>query len=817
MSESEQSFFGNVNLKCLYTFDDTTNFLARSNKPIKARIMRLPPQAPHSGSLIGCIDLHQCLSLIMDTSPERFQKSSDYSIYSKDVIEPDEPLVGFGLFSKIQAKRNAVVIPGRICKSFMSFYGGSGSDGMDTLEVKLRFNSVAGTTNTDVPSTSAMTGPSSNPVPISRKRPVQQLVPSDDYSPPSQMYDSEDNYNNYTTSFQEPPLKRRARSIINNDGPQLAARTQSLPFLSQNSLHHRILLSDMNSGSQQAQGPKRDDVSSRFSTLSKFNKQKKIKRTSKNYIKGVVNVGDPKEKDPVIVQKCINCLSTTNPPYKFYREGIFEFGNSGLLCSVCNSYQMNEDMENLRHRGSLGARGLLDGAMAKNISRRSKSSKSASSSDSSSPAIVSSPLTAVAEAKSKSITSKKKKSTGKRNRNNSNNNNNSSNNHSMNTSSSENNMNHMNNQSRSSGTRTSFGGSLDEMMRGSTPDFIRDDNVSSIQHPLTDIDPVFQSTRRPLPVSRQQQQQQQQDEPINATKLNTTLIPLGDDDEGEVDPENEGEVEEEGLSDKENVPPPRAEQRPSVIREEVEVEPQSLLGHDISPSIQRIINSFHAAASPGSPTKESPNKQWMTELFTHLEDGPENEDEELDVQKIIDESKSEARQRRQQQKQLRQQQQQQQLQLQQQQQQQQIQLQPLSSSSVSGSGSGNSTTPMKFEKTPKDKFTPVDPGTTQTETIDNGETPSATNTNSNNNNNTSQQNQQQNPQQQHMNNIPSSPYFTVHHDNEDDDDENDVDVESSRFMDTSRTNNDHLDSIVNWNQVSSPVTDPCSPSGSGSK
>ncbi|GMG21617.1 unnamed protein product [Ambrosiozyma monospora] len=796
MSESEQSFFGNVNLKCLYTFDDTTNFLARSNKPIKARIMRLPPQAPHSGSLIGCIDLRQCLSLIMDTSPERFQKNSDYSIYSKDVIEPDEPLVGFGLFSKVQAKRNAVVIPGRICKSFMSFYGGSGSDGMDTLEVKLRFNSVAGTTNADAPTTS--TAPS-NPVPISRKRPIQQLVPSDDYSPPSQMYESEDNYNNYTTSFQEPPIKRRARSIINNEGPQLAARTQSLPFLSQNSLHHRILLSDMN-GSQ-SQGHKRDEVSSRFSTLSKF-KQKKPKRGSKNYIKSVVQIGNSREKDPIIVQKCINCLSTTNPPYKFYREGIFEFGNSGLLCSVCNSYQMNEDMENLRHRGSLGARGLLDEAMTKQISRRrSKSSKSASSSDSSSPAIVSSPLTAVAEAKSKSITSKKKKNSGKRSRNNN----------------SSNNDNNMNNQNRSSGTRNSFGGSLDEMMRGSTPDFMRDENVSSIQHPLTDIDPVFQSSRRPLPVSRQQQ-----DEPINATKLNTTLIPLGDDDEADVEGEGEAEggVEEEGLSDKENVPPPRAEQRPSIIREEVEVESQSLLGHDISPSIQRIINSFHAAASPGSPTKESPSKQWVSDLFTHLEDGPENEDEELDVQKIIDESKSEARQRRQQLRQL------------QLQQEQQIQLQPLSSSSASVSGSGNSTTPIKFEKTPKDKFTPVDPGTTQTETIDNGETPSV---NANTTNNTTHQNLQQ-PQNQEQQsnklrcpagpssvsatNIPSSPYFTVHHDNEDgndDDDDKYNDVESSRFMDTSRTNNDHLDSIVNWNQVSSPVTGPCSPSGSGSK
>lgn len=140
-TEPRQPYNKNVILKVLYTFDDRTAFLARSSRPLNAKMITLPPQPPHNSSLIGCIDLKKCLNLVQLSSPELFQKDMDYSLYYKDIIEADEPFVGCGLYSKLTSdKKLTVLITGRLCNNFISLY--SGNSATDTLEIRLRFCQV---------------------------------------------------------------------------------------------------------------------------------------------------------------------------------------------------------------------------------------------------------------------------------------------------------------------------------------------------------------------------------------------------------------------------------------------------------------------------------------------------------------------------------------------------------------------------------------------------------------------------------------------------------------------------------------------------
>ncbi|GMG00109.1 unnamed protein product [[Candida] boidinii] len=140
----------NVILKVLYTFDDSTNFLARSSTTIPCQVFALPAQGSNDGLTIGCIKLASCLHLLNQASPELFDAGSDFSIYSKDITEPSEPLVGHGLYSKISfnnqnsnaadINQNITYVVGRICKSFMNFFNGVSKS--DTLEVSLKFSKV---------------------------------------------------------------------------------------------------------------------------------------------------------------------------------------------------------------------------------------------------------------------------------------------------------------------------------------------------------------------------------------------------------------------------------------------------------------------------------------------------------------------------------------------------------------------------------------------------------------------------------------------------------------------------------------------------
>lgn len=548
-----KTYSQSIILKVLYTFDDRTTFLVRSARPITSKIIEVPPSSPDLSSTtvgnprpIGCIDLRKCVSLVSTTSPEWFQKDSDYSVYSKDVVEPGQPYVAYGMWTKLRDRKSPVIITGRLCKNVVSLYSGSGS--VDTLEVRLRFCALKmakiasnNKRKTSTPSESLGTVAKKR-----RKTVVNQLINSSLRS-----------------------------SGVGSNKAQLATRTQSLPFISEHSLAHRILVSDMkkqtkkNTEELDARG---EPISRRFSNFQKLMKsdsQPVRAGRSKSFIKSVVKIGDVStiakpRRHHITIQKCINCASTTNPPYKFHRSGIYEFGNAGLLCHTCHDLEQSGDIEALRKRGSLGAKGLFDKAYSSKhrvktqVQRQSKSS----------PMLCSSPMSIA-----RSLSS-----------------------------------------------------------RRGTPRISSDDlpGMSSSQNQLTDVDPVYHPVRKsltsvaaskkqllaaavngnslkmtpsisdsssPMAVasdSTETAEDEDDDTPLNATKLNTTLIQIDDD-------------------EKENLPPtfPKSQQSVAPI--------QATSGADISPSIQRIIDAF---ANPEQQSTSSPvkspvtnNGDWVNSFF----------------------------------------------------------------------------------------------------------------------------------------------------------------------------------------------------------
>ncbi|KAG7698574.1 hypothetical protein KL930_001352 [Ogataea haglerorum] len=633
MSNSQvQTYTQSVILKVLYTFDNTTQFLVRSKRPLSSKIIQLPQQPPHNGAVIGCIDIRKCLELIHNMSPECFREGLDYSIYSKDVVEVDEPFVGFGLYSKLMERRTPVIITGRVCKNFVNIINGSGV-GADTLEVKLRFNVV----NKHATSFSYSKLETSNANPSESSSPM--FLPSE------------------SSDSNSETRKRPFNSLASI--PQLATRTQSLPFISQNSLAHRIMMSDQNNTSLES---REDAIASRFSNFEKLMKATdpptKAKK-NKSFISSVVKIGDvstgnhSKFSKPLAVQRCVNCTSTSNPPYRFHKDGIFEFGNSGLLCNICSTLHAKNDTKKLRERGDLGVKGLVDSPYAKmspaadNLATAARKRQKVNK----------------ARASDETISSSLATSTRKY-------------------------------------------------------DKLESDRSSPAQNPLTDLDPLYDS-------KKESPESSDNDSPINATKLNTTLIPLDDD-------------------DKENNPPADETQGD---------EPQSLMVHDISPSLHRLIESFSNVEQPGSPTKTSPSNEWISNLFTHDE-----EEEPVDGQFDDD---------------------------------------PEVYNILKGGSKTSSPLNFKFDKTPKDKFesTPKDADTVQTQCIDGGDHLTGLLTqilaNESHEADKSKDRIAQPDDRRHGLMMPSSPFFSMHQDDG-----------KSGDGDSSRT--EKISSV--WNSGSSPTT-----------
>lgn len=637
---STQPFDKLVNLKLLYTFDDQNTYLARSSSPVSARIITLPNQPPHNGMQVGCIDLKFCLNLLSSISPEFFQKHMDYSIYYKDMIEVDQPYVASGLCSNIlNSNSSNIIITGTLSANFMSLYQNNSTNGgnnnssnsnnpnlvTDTLDIKLRLSPLSNPIkrkHTDMFSYNDTTNNNSS----------NNIIPASN----THFYQNNNTpmlNNDLTTPQSQQPRKRSkkmpiANPIINKtipNLPQLASRTQSLPFITEDSLAHRIRLSDMmNNKIDEEIDSNGQPISSRFSNfhsdkLQNLDNQPTKAKKSKSFIQSVVKIGNKplnKKASSSISssstsspKRCINCCSSNNPPFKFFKDGIFELANSGYLCSICTSFQSKNDIKQLRERGQLGSKGLLDGPYSSNLTnngkftKRSKKKLNANTSliidNSSSPLFSSSPvnlqsgfsgsmLNNVVGSYSKGKRFNKQYQTIHEGMNNedlldllkldSNFNNHNNNNHVD-----MNNLDlmniHLNNglEPIEDIFRLSdhkFTSSSPSSSKGQSKNNTPDDNDSNY---YKDVDNM----------------------PVDATKLNTTLIPLDDDDKENFPPSNTVSV----------MPPPSSLLYSKMDKPNVNHNENSF----ISPSIQRIIESF--SNEPTSPTKTTGNDEWNYDFF----------------------------------------------------------------------------------------------------------------------------------------------------------------------------------------------------------
>lgn len=660
-----QPYNKNVTLKVLYTFDDRNTFLARSVKPVSAKIITLPNQPPHNGAQIGCVDLKKCLDLLKSVSPEWFQKGMDYSIYYKDIIETGEPYVGSGLLTKITKDvRSNFIITGRMTANFINLYQGNAS--ADTLDIKLRLCPINSLNRSDdssrTNSNSANNGNTHLDSIGTNKRKQMDCFPiyTENNSSSSPYPNLDETVEQKQQHNASQPRKRARKSsssanqkISNSTAssrgnlPQLASRTQSLPFVTEDSLAHRIRISDMIASRVDEEVDARGEpISSRFSNFPKNSKgdeyaQPTRARKSKSFIQSVVKIGDnavgsKNKKTPLATvgalpsKRCVNCMSTTTPPYKFHKDGIFQLANSGYLCTVCNFYQTKGNTKSLRERGELGARGLLDDPYSKvATAKRTKkkrgtaSNPNSSSIDTSSSPVLSSPMNL-----QNGFISKSKKQ----------------------------------NAANSALSQHNVHETIHEVENFKHEDLMallklestfanyknmthHDENLQQFHHlntqPPTELDPIEDMFRVPeskyaisgLPSSSSSSLKGQSKNntpnengeeyyrdydnvPIDATKLNTTLIPMDDDDKENYPPpdmpppnvqiysSNTANVNQHGNS--------------TSLEGDGHVDGNkdgmhSLFGaNDISPSIQRIIESF--SNEPSSPTRAS-NADWNYNFF----------------------------------------------------------------------------------------------------------------------------------------------------------------------------------------------------------
>ncbi|KAI0464353.1 hypothetical protein LJB42_001964 [Komagataella kurtzmanii] len=312
-----------VTLKVLYMIDNKTTFLARSSLPITARTANIHIQGSEESIKVGAVPLNMCLRLVMETSPELFSgQDLDYSLYSKDVSEPGEPFVGHGLYSKVQNNGN-VLVSGLVCQSFMGIFNqGESSSVSDTLEVRLRLSRMFRVKNDDEQAQSG------------------QNIELDDQE--------------YFQRFR----KRKSVSKASNskEYPVKATRTQSMPqtFIGLgniNTIPQRIKLAELEKSSQELSTID-ESIEQRFQGTKLLSMS--TKKRNKKILPKAAN------SPSVGVSQCINCKSTDSSQWKYHKSGIFEFGNSGMLCLDCNEMQLSNDIKGLRERGRLANQGFLD-------------------------------------------------------------------------------------------------------------------------------------------------------------------------------------------------------------------------------------------------------------------------------------------------------------------------------------------------------------------------------------------------------------------------------------------------------------------------
>ncbi|KAL2137756.1 hypothetical protein VTI28DRAFT_8332 [Corynascus sepedonium] len=136
-----------MGLKVHYSFDrdNQVHCLARWHQILQIETIPLDEK-----TTIGVVDLRTCLQAVSQSSPEILnQHENDYSVYAYDYSEPDVPLVGQGLLSwnmdpqRGSQQQQQQLVTGRVTRNLLALLN-NGS--RDTLEVKLKFATVARTT-----------------------------------------------------------------------------------------------------------------------------------------------------------------------------------------------------------------------------------------------------------------------------------------------------------------------------------------------------------------------------------------------------------------------------------------------------------------------------------------------------------------------------------------------------------------------------------------------------------------------------------------------------------------------------------------------
>lgn len=140
MAEEEGATIA-VKLKVHYTFDAEHKVDHLSRPPQSFQVQSAPID---ENTTIGIIDLQSCLDCVITSSPElvHFQES-DYTVYAHDYSEPNTPLVGQGMLSKVlscDGNANEAMVTGKIAQSVMAKFK---KNVEPFLEVKLRFTPIA--------------------------------------------------------------------------------------------------------------------------------------------------------------------------------------------------------------------------------------------------------------------------------------------------------------------------------------------------------------------------------------------------------------------------------------------------------------------------------------------------------------------------------------------------------------------------------------------------------------------------------------------------------------------------------------------------
>lgn len=140
MAEEEAATIA-VKLKVHYTFDAEHKVDHLSRPP---QSFQVQSAALDETTTIGIIDLRSCLDSVIASSPELVHfYESDYTVYAYDYSEPNTPLVGQGMLSKVvtcDENGNEAMVTGKVTQSVMAKFK---KNVEPFLEVKLRFTPVA--------------------------------------------------------------------------------------------------------------------------------------------------------------------------------------------------------------------------------------------------------------------------------------------------------------------------------------------------------------------------------------------------------------------------------------------------------------------------------------------------------------------------------------------------------------------------------------------------------------------------------------------------------------------------------------------------